>query len=163
MSWIKWNLLKSFIFIKTVMTFCGYFFIESYESSKHHTSCCSLQGSAKLEKAEILQMTVDHLKMLQATGGKGKELIGCFSLPYCVVKSEWAVPFDKWKSMLMVGLNSWKSAAGTKGALDPWIVFAFINPWEGRRLHSQVALSGVCLGFWTSGKTYKHPITIPDC
>jgi hypothetical protein len=31
-----------------------------------------LKGSAKLEKAEILQMTVDHLKMLQATGGKGK-------------------------------------------------------------------------------------------
>ncbi|XP_020376557.1 hairy/enhancer-of-split related with YRPW motif protein 2 [Rhincodon typus] len=29
------------------------------------------QGSAKLEKAEILQMTVDHLKMLRATGGKG--------------------------------------------------------------------------------------------
>ncbi|XP_060094861.1 hairy/enhancer-of-split related with YRPW motif protein 2 isoform X1 [Heteronotia binoei] len=29
------------------------------------------KGSAKLEKAEILQMTVDHLKMLQATGGKG--------------------------------------------------------------------------------------------
>ncbi|XP_026070401.1 hairy/enhancer-of-split related with YRPW motif protein 2-like [Carassius auratus] len=29
------------------------------------------QGSAKLEKAEILQMTVDHLKMVQATGGKG--------------------------------------------------------------------------------------------
>uniref|UniRef100_A0A671PT33 Peroxisomal targeting signal 2 receptor-like n=1 Tax=Sinocyclocheilus anshuiensis TaxID=1608454 RepID=A0A671PT33_9TELE len=28
-------------------------------------------GSAKLEKAEILQMTVDHLKMLQATAGKG--------------------------------------------------------------------------------------------
>uniref|UniRef100_A0A3Q3BE96 Hes-related family bHLH transcription factor with YRPW motif 2 n=1 Tax=Kryptolebias marmoratus TaxID=37003 RepID=A0A3Q3BE96_KRYMA len=29
------------------------------------------QGSAKLEKAEILQLTVDHLKMLQATGGRG--------------------------------------------------------------------------------------------
>ncbi|XP_013873394.1 hairy/enhancer-of-split related with YRPW motif protein 2 [Austrofundulus limnaeus] len=29
------------------------------------------QGSAKLEKAEILQMTVDHLKMLQITGGQG--------------------------------------------------------------------------------------------
>ncbi|XP_028997971.1 hairy/enhancer-of-split related with YRPW motif protein 2 [Betta splendens] len=27
------------------------------------------QGSAKLEKAEILQMTVDHLKMLQSNGG----------------------------------------------------------------------------------------------
>ncbi len=27
-------------------------------------------GSAKLEKAEILQMTVDHLKILQTTGGK---------------------------------------------------------------------------------------------
>ncbi|TWW68485.1 hairy/enhancer-of-split related with YRPW motif protein 2 isoform X1 [Takifugu flavidus] len=27
------------------------------------------QGSAKLEKAEILQMTVDHLKVLQASGG----------------------------------------------------------------------------------------------
>ncbi|XP_077156345.1 hairy/enhancer-of-split related with YRPW motif protein 2 isoform X1 [Paroedura picta] len=32
------------------------------------------KGSAKLEKAEILQMTVDHLKMLQATGGKGLPL-----------------------------------------------------------------------------------------
>lgn len=31
----------------------------------------SSQGSAKLEKAEILQMTVDHLKMLHASGGKG--------------------------------------------------------------------------------------------
>ncbi|XP_055749503.1 hairy/enhancer-of-split related with YRPW motif protein 1-like isoform X1 [Salvelinus fontinalis] len=29
------------------------------------------QGSAKLEKAEILQMTVEHLKMLHAVGGKG--------------------------------------------------------------------------------------------
>uniref|UniRef100_A0A4W5N9Q5 Hes-related family bHLH transcription factor with YRPW motif 1 n=1 Tax=Hucho hucho TaxID=62062 RepID=A0A4W5N9Q5_9TELE len=29
------------------------------------------QGSAKLEKAEILQMTVEHLKMLHAAGGKG--------------------------------------------------------------------------------------------
>lgn len=32
------------------------------------------QSSAKLEKAEILQMTVDHLKMLQATGGKGTHI-----------------------------------------------------------------------------------------
>lgn len=32
------------------------------------------QGSAKLEKAEILQMTVDHLKMLHTAGGKGKVL-----------------------------------------------------------------------------------------
>ncbi|XP_072303226.1 hairy/enhancer-of-split related with YRPW motif-like protein [Eucyclogobius newberryi] len=29
------------------------------------------QGSSKLEKAEILQMTVDHLKILHAMGGKG--------------------------------------------------------------------------------------------
>ncbi|KAM8831831.1 hairy/enhancer-of-split related with YRPW motif protein 2 isoform 1-T3 [Spinachia spinachia] len=29
------------------------------------------QGSAKLEKAEILQMTVEHLKVLQAAGGEG--------------------------------------------------------------------------------------------
>ncbi|XP_037120710.1 hairy/enhancer-of-split related with YRPW motif-like protein [Syngnathus acus] len=29
------------------------------------------QGSSKLEKAEILQMTVDHLKFLHAMGGKG--------------------------------------------------------------------------------------------
>lgn len=27
-----------------------------------------VQGSTKLEKAEILQMTVDHLKMLHAKG-----------------------------------------------------------------------------------------------
>ena len=32
----------------------------------------SPQGSAKLEKAEILQMTMDHLKMLHTAGGKGK-------------------------------------------------------------------------------------------
>ncbi|XP_063773344.1 hairy/enhancer-of-split related with YRPW motif protein 2 isoform X2 [Pseudophryne corroboree] len=35
----------------------------------HFASHPSGKGSAKLEKAEILQMTVDHLKMLQATGG----------------------------------------------------------------------------------------------
>ncbi|XP_060692037.1 hairy/enhancer-of-split related with YRPW motif protein 1-like [Hemiscyllium ocellatum] len=29
------------------------------------------QGSTKLEKAEILQMTVDHLKVLHTSGGKG--------------------------------------------------------------------------------------------
>uniref|UniRef100_A0A8C4QSX5 Hes-related family bHLH transcription factor with YRPW motif 1 n=1 Tax=Eptatretus burgeri TaxID=7764 RepID=A0A8C4QSX5_EPTBU len=34
-------------------------------------TACEKQGSSKLEKAEILQMTVDHLKLLQATGGKG--------------------------------------------------------------------------------------------
>lgn len=34
------------------------------------------QGSAKLEKAEILQMTVDHLKMLHA---KGKCLLLVFN------------------------------------------------------------------------------------
>lgn len=36
-------------------------------------NCCrfSSQGSSKLEKAEILQMTVDHLKLLHAMGGKG--------------------------------------------------------------------------------------------
>lgn len=31
------------------------------------------QGSSKLEKAEVLQMTVDHLKMLHATGGAGRD------------------------------------------------------------------------------------------
>lgn len=48
---------------------------ESHKHQDHETmSCCflSLQGSSKLEKAEILQMTVDHLKMLHATGGTGK-------------------------------------------------------------------------------------------
>ena len=38
---------------------------------------CFSQGSAKLEKAEILQMTVDHLKMMQATGGKGNHMLAC--------------------------------------------------------------------------------------
>lgn len=36
-----------------------------------YLSPSTLKGSAKLEKAEILQMTVDHLKMLHAAGGKG--------------------------------------------------------------------------------------------
>uniref|UniRef100_A0A3Q4ME12 Hes-related family bHLH transcription factor with YRPW motif 2 n=1 Tax=Neolamprologus brichardi TaxID=32507 RepID=A0A3Q4ME12_NEOBR len=39
-------------------------------------------GSAKLEKAEILQMTVDHLKMLQATGGKGYFDAHAFALDF---------------------------------------------------------------------------------
>lgn len=33
------------------------------------------QGSSKLEKAEVLQMTVDHLKMLHATGGTGTDAL----------------------------------------------------------------------------------------
>lgn len=47
------------------------------------------QGSSKMEKAEILQMTVDHLKMLHAIGdtGKKKQLTLLKSLPsmlcYC--------------------------------------------------------------------------------
>nr|XP_013998696.1 unnamed protein product [Salmo salar] len=32
------------------------------------------QGSSKLEKAEILQMTVDHLKLLHAMGAKGESV-----------------------------------------------------------------------------------------
>ena len=36
------------------------------------------QGSAKLEKAEILQMTVDHLKMLHAKGKCFAIYIVCF-------------------------------------------------------------------------------------
>ncbi|XP_033014576.1 hairy/enhancer-of-split related with YRPW motif-like protein [Lacerta agilis] len=32
------------------------------------------QGSSKMEKAEVLQMTVDHLKMLHAIGGTGKKV-----------------------------------------------------------------------------------------
>lgn len=73
----------------------------------------------------------------------------------------------QWKSMLMAGLNSWESAVGTKEALDPGIVFAFINPWEGSGPHSLAALlgrgwwwvavvcvwGGSCLGFLESVKT----------
>lgn len=33
------------------------------------------QGSAKLEKAEILQLTVDHLKMLHAKGQFSKHFV----------------------------------------------------------------------------------------
>lgn len=33
------------------------------------------QGSSKLEKAEVLQMTVDHLKMLHASGGTGNRAL----------------------------------------------------------------------------------------
>ncbi|KAG7279529.1 hypothetical protein CRUP_034630 [Coryphaenoides rupestris] len=40
------------------------------------------QGSSKLEKAEILQMTVDHLKMLHAAGGKGYFEAHAFSKDY---------------------------------------------------------------------------------
>lgn len=32
--------------------------------------------------------------------------------------------------MLMAGLNSWERTTGTKEALDPGLVFAFITLWE---------------------------------
>ncbi|KFV04336.1 Hairy/enhancer-of-split related with YRPW motif-like, partial [Pterocles gutturalis] len=50
---------------------------ERHKPLDHEMMDCSFfpapntQGSSKLEKAEILQMTVDHLKMLHATGGTG--------------------------------------------------------------------------------------------
>ncbi|XP_053124766.1 hairy/enhancer-of-split related with YRPW motif-like protein isoform X1 [Hemicordylus capensis] len=40
------------------------------------------QGSSKLEKAEILQMTVDHLRMLHATGGRGLWDARAFAVDY---------------------------------------------------------------------------------
>lgn len=45
--------------------------------------CSHHQGSSKLEKAEILQMTVDHLKLLHAMGGKGQYHL-CVSLKSAV-------------------------------------------------------------------------------
>lgn len=39
------------------------------------------QGSAKLEKAEILQMTVDHLKMLHAKGELSRSAAGSKTSP----------------------------------------------------------------------------------
>lgn len=50
------------------------------------------QGSAKLEKAEILQMTVDHLKVLQATGGKGTTMLPRLTTKKTQVASEAALP-----------------------------------------------------------------------
>lgn len=34
--------------------------------------------------------------------------------------------------MLKAGLNSWERATGTKEALDPGLVFAFITLWESK-------------------------------
>ncbi len=42
------------------------------------------QGSQKLEKAEILQLTVEHLKFLHSTGTYAKWLPGCFARAYTV-------------------------------------------------------------------------------
>lgn len=72
----------------------SHYFIEAIILKTYPVS--APKGSAKLEKAEILQMTVDHLKMLQATGGKGKT--ACYWFPSCsppkaVVKFEHGVPF----------------------------------------------------------------------
>ena len=45
-----------------------------------------LQGSAKLEKAEILQMTVDHLKYLHAKGKHGKKTTPLISIKQFISK-----------------------------------------------------------------------------
>ena len=47
---------------------CRGFTPSLYLSPSINNSCIILQGSAKLEKAEILQMTVDHLKVLHQKG-----------------------------------------------------------------------------------------------
>lgn len=47
------------------------------------------QGSAKLEKAEILQMTVDHLTMLHAKGKKrGDDLVEHVGSDLCLPVTE---------------------------------------------------------------------------
>ena len=47
-------------------------------STHTHTHTYTLQGSAKLEKAEILQMTVDHLRHLHQTrDARGRHAIHC--------------------------------------------------------------------------------------
>ena len=56
----------------------------SSKISKHILKLNS-QGSAKLEKAEILQMTVDHLKMLHAAGGKGVVILLIHTQTYHLV------------------------------------------------------------------------------
>ncbi|XP_041061381.1 hairy/enhancer-of-split related with YRPW motif protein 1-like [Carcharodon carcharias] len=48
-------------------------------------SACEKQGSAKLEKAEILQMTVDHLKVLHTSGGKGYFETSAFATDYRIL------------------------------------------------------------------------------
>ncbi|CAN0126299.1 unnamed protein product [Lampetra planeri] len=45
-------------------------------------SALEKQGSAKLEKAEILQMTVEHLRMLRSPGGKGFHDPFSFAMDY---------------------------------------------------------------------------------
>lgn len=72
-DFVKTTLLLYTIYYK--LLFMWYLCIFSVVPQRHyHLSLCIVlffQGSAKLEKAEILQMTVDHLKMLHTAGGKG--------------------------------------------------------------------------------------------
>ncbi|KAK1332152.1 hypothetical protein QTO34_007838 [Cnephaeus nilssonii] len=63
------------------------------------------QGSAKLEKAEILQMTVDHLKMLHTAGGKGYFDAHALAMDYrslgfreCLAESDWYRIFNNYAS-----------------------------------------------------------------
>ncbi|XP_067904908.1 hairy/enhancer-of-split related with YRPW motif protein 1-like [Heterodontus francisci] len=48
-------------------------------------SACEKQGSTKLEKAEILQMTVDHLKILHTSSEKGYFEIPAFATDYQIL------------------------------------------------------------------------------
>lgn len=55
------------------------------------------QGSAKLEKAEILQMTVDHLKMIHAKGTNDNYLLHLFLIcDACAIQ-----PYHMTHSVLM--------------------------------------------------------------
>lgn len=66
---------------------------------KRLLSFFSLQGSAKLEKAEILQMTVDHLKMLHAAGGKGSKLLSILTYCKAIVNCDYYTPSESYHNV----------------------------------------------------------------
>lgn len=95
------------------------------------------QGSSKLEKAEILQMTVDHLKLLHAVGGKGWRfrLIHKTIVPF---QEAWLSAELMWRSFLWwlaVAFPPLSQVTSTRGpwrwTTGPWASESVSGRWCG--------------------------------
>ncbi|KAJ7991597.1 hypothetical protein DPEC_G00285550 [Dallia pectoralis] len=107
------------------------------------------QGSAKLEKAEILQMTVDHLKMLHAAGGKGYFDAHALAMDYRGLGFRECLAETARYLSIIEGLDN----------TDPLRIrlVSHLNSYASQREAHSVSVSG--LGHLTWGSAFGSPST----
>ncbi|KAJ7416642.1 Hairy/enhancer-of-split related with YRPW motif-like protein [Willisornis vidua] len=139
------------------------------------------QGSSKLEKAEILQMTVDHLKMLHATGGTGFLDARALAVDYrsigfreCLTEVvrylgilEGQNATDPIRLRLLSHLNNYVAEMEPSPVATsllpiqtwPWsFLHSATGPVQRLRYHSETQWQSGLRGFWVIGESPKSTI-----